>query len=417
MQEPGTPAAGPRPASAQPEREVSQETLNRLLSLAIPHLTPGEPILVYVLHQWRRFGHLVIEPQMLATLYGDRYSRIVIVTGNLDLSGSNRALTECLDDRFVIVETGDREVLSLGTLDGGMLDMKHLHWLAQSARTLIVECWRAVVAGRCPHLLAMSDGLRARGAARLAEHGIDPEAPIALFHTRTMDYLPDEGHHGHRTAAIASYDGSLTRILEAGYQVLRIGEPGLESWDKAPDGYLSLPDAFPGERWIDLYACATCRFVTAQNSGPIWVVAAFGNTSLRTNTPFEHLNLPYNDDLSLFKRYRRVGEDRFLSYREILDARLPGTFRDADFAALGVELVENTPEEVDAATAEFLAKLGGTWAPDREKHARFRSLGQDYEAAIGTEERFVSETLDFYGYGHPFGWVARGTLDLDGFLD
>ena len=52
---------------------------------------------------------------------------------------------------------------SLGTLDGGMLDMKHLHWLAQSARTLIVECWRAVVAGRHPHLLAMSDGLRARG--------------------------------------------------------------------------------------------------------------------------------------------------------------------------------------------------------------------------------------------------------------
>lgn len=401
---------------ARPERQVTQETLNRLLSLVIPHLTPGEPVLVYVLHQWRRFGHLVIEPQMLATLYGDTYRRIVIVTGNLDLPGSNRALTECLDDRFVVVETDMRDVLALGTVDGGLIDMKHLHWLAMSARTLIVECWRAVVAGRRPHLLTLSDGLRERGAGRLAAHGLDPEAPIALFHTRTMAYLPDEAHHGHRTAAIASYEGSIRRILEAGYQVLRIGEPGLETWERAPDGYLSLPDAFPNERWIDLYACGVCRFMTAQNSGPIWVAAAFGNTSLRTNTPFEHLNLPYNDDLSLFKRYRRVGGDRFLTYREILDGRLPGVFRDADFAAIGIELVENTPAEIEAATAEFLSKLDGTWRPDEAAHDRFRAMGRDYEASIAREERFVSETLDFYGYGHPFGRVARGTLEADGFL-
>lgn len=407
MQEPGAP----------PERQVTQETLNRLLSLVIPHLTPGEPILVYVLHQWRRFGHLVIEPQMLATLYGDSYERIVIVTGNLDMPGSNRALSECLDDRFVVVETDFRDVLSLGTTDGGLIDMKHLHWLAMSARTLIVECWRAVVAGTRPFLYTLPDGLRERGAACLAGRGIDPEAPLALFHTRTMAYLPDEAHHGHRTASIGSYDSSIRRILEAGYQVLRIGEPGLETWERAPDGYLSLPDAFPDGRWIDLYACAACRFMSAQNSGPIWVSAAFGNPSLRTNTPFEHLNLPYNDDLSLFKRYRRVGEDRFLTYSEILDARLPGVFRDAEFEAMGFELVENTPEEIDAATAEFLDKLTGTWAPDAEKHARFRALGRDYETAISHEPRFVNETLDFYGYGHPFGWVARGTLDLDGFLD
>lgn len=412
MQEPGSPPTGSRPG-----RQVTQETLNRLLSLVIPHLTPGEPILVYVLHQWRRFGHLVIEPQMLATLYGDRYRRIVIVTGNLDLPGSNRALTECLDDRFVVVETDFRDVLSLGTVDGGLVDMKHLHWLAMSARTLIVACWRAVVAGSRPSLYTLPDSLHERGTARLAEHGIDPAAPIALFHTRTMAYLPDELHHGHRTASIGSYDASIRRILEAGYQVLRIGEPGLETWETAPDGYLSLPDAFPEERWIDLYACGACRFMSAQNSGPIWVAAAFGNPSLRTNTPFEHLNLPYNDDLSLFKRYRPVGEDRFLTYREILAARLPGVFRDTEFEALGVELVENTPEEVDAATAEFLEKLDGTWAPDTAKHDRFRSLGAEYEAAIKREDRFVSETLDFYGYGHPFGRVARGTLELDGFLE
>lgn len=404
----GPPAPGPA--------RVSPETLNRLCKLAIPYLTPGEPILVYVLHQWRRFGHLVIEPQILATLYGERYRKIVVVTGNLDLPGSNRAVADCLDDRIVVVETDWRDVTALGTIDGGLIDLKHLHWLAMSARSLILAFWRALTGGQRPALLRLPDAIRERAMRALAGRGIDPEAPFALFHTRTMQYLPGETHHGHRTASIGRYEPSIHRILDAGYQVLRIGEPGLELWERAPDGYLSLTDSFPGDRWIDLFACAACSFASAQNSGPIWVVAAFGNPSLRTNTPFEHLNLPYNDDLSMFKRYRRVGEHRFLSYREILDARLPGVLGDAGFAALGIELVENNDEEIDAATAEMLSKLRGDWSPDTARHERFRDLGRAYEDAIRVEPRFVSEDLDFYGYAHPFGWIARATLDDEEFL-
>lgn len=408
------------PAAAAPEKRSTQpvtvETLNRLSTLVIPHLTPGEPVLVYVLHQWRRIGHLTIEPQMLSTLYAERYRKIVIVTGNLDLPGSNRAVSRCLDDRIVVVETDLRDVIALGTVDGGLIDLRHFHLLAMSARSLIVACWRAVVGGTRPHRLRLPDDLRERAHRALAGQGIDAGAPFALFHTRTMNYLPGETHHGHRTASIGRYEPSIRRILDAGYQVLRIGEPGLETWDRAPEGYHSLADAFPQDRWIDLFACADCAFATAQNSGPIWVVAAFGRPSLRTNTPLEHLNLPYNDDLSMFKRYRRVGDDRYLTYREILDARLPGVFRDADFAARGVELVENTADEIDAATGEMLAKLRGDWAPDMVLHDRFRALGRAYETAIQTEAWFVEEDLAFYGYGHPFGWIARGTLAEAGFL-
>lgn len=395
---------------------VTPATLNRLSTLVIPHLTPGEPILVYVLHQWRRIGHLTIEPQILATLHGDRYRKIVIVTGNLDQEGSNRSVAACLDPRIVVVETAWRDVIALGTIDGGLVDLRHFHWLAMSARSLIVACWRAVVAGRRPQLLHLPDSLREQAHRRLPEHGIDPAAPFVLFHTRTMKYLPGEAHHGHRTASIARYEPSLRRILDAGYQVLRIGEPALEAWDRAPEGYLSLADAFPGERWIDIFACADCAFATAQNSGPIWVVAAFGRPSLRTNTPLEHLNLPYNDDLSMFKRYRRVGEDRYLTYREILDARLPGVFRDADFEARGIELVENTAEEIDVATEEMLAKLQGRWSPDTGRHERFQALGRGYEDAIRDDPYFVAEDLTFYGYAHPFGWIARRTLESEEFL-
>ena len=126
------------------------ETLNRLSTLVLPHLTPGEPVLVYVLHQCLRIGHLTIEPQILSTLYAEKYRKIVIVTGNLDLPGSNRAVAGCLNDRIVVVETDWRDVLALGTVDGGLIDLRHFHVLAMSARSLIVAFWRAVVGGARP---------------------------------------------------------------------------------------------------------------------------------------------------------------------------------------------------------------------------------------------------------------------------
>lgn len=398
-------------------QEISPETFNRLLALVVPQLDAGGPVLVYVLHQWRRIGHLTIEPQILQSRYAAEYARIVIVTGRLDQSGSLPDIARCVDPRIVFVETEHEDVISIGTADGGLLDLRHFHLLLSSPRTLIVEFWRAVIAGLRPARLSLPHDLRARAGEALSTHGIDPDVPFVTFHLRTMKYLPGEAHHGHRTASMDAYEDAIRLILDRGYQVLRIGEPGLERWERSPDGYLSLADAFPDDRWIDLFACADCAFATAQNSGPVWVVAAFGNPSLRTNTPLEHLNLPYNDDLSLFKHYRWRDGGETLRYREILDAGLPSLLSDAAFAEKGVDLVENTPHEILAATEEVLAKVSGTWSPDTAMEERFRLLGEAYEARIKTDPEIVSETMDFYGYSHGFGRLCHGMSGWRGYFD
>ncbi|MFX4223456.1 MAG: TIGR04372 family glycosyltransferase [Thalassobaculum sp.] len=190
--------------------------------------------------------------------------------------------------------------------------------LLQSPRLLIVDFWRKVIGGVRPARIELPDRERARGHEQLRSIGIDPDAPFAFFHMRTMKYREGLDHHGHRTASIERYAPSIRRILDAGYQVVRVGEAGLEPEDWMGDGYVSLPDALPNlapeDRAVDLAVLADADFGTAQNSGPIWVAAAFGTPTLRTNTPFEHLNLPYNRDLSLFKHYSDGG--RRLAYAE-----------------------------------------------------------------------------------------------------
>jgi len=403
-------------------RFVTRENLEKLFRLVLPHLDPAAPALVYILTQSDRIGHFTIEPQILKSLYGDQYRRIVVITPPMDRPGTNALVRQCLGDGFAWVETDDPVIHAMGFIDGGIADLTRLHLLLQSPRLLIVDFWRKVLGGVRPARLALPDAVRARGHAQLRAIGIDPSAPFAFFHMRTMRYREAQAHHGHRTASIETYAPSIRQILAAGYQVVRIGEPGLEPDGWMGDGYVSLPDALPGlapdDRAVDLAVLADAAFGTAQNSGPIWVAAAFGTPTLRTNTPFEHLNLPYNRDLSLFKGYRDLGTGRMLRYAEILDRRLPAVLRDTDFEDRGIELVENATGEIETATDEFLSMLaGGPGRIPADRHHRFLELGAGYERAIQADPGFREDNLDFYGYAHPFGEIAGTIGDGDDFLD
>ena len=410
-----------RPDADAFEREmraqfVTRENLAKLFGLILPHLEDGRSTLVYILTQSDRIGHFTLEPQILDTLYGESYERIIVITPTWDRPGTNALVPECFGDRFLWVTTDDPVISAMGFIDGGLADLTRFHLLLQSPRLVIVDFFKRMVAGVRPKPIALPDAVRARGHEQLRAIGVDPEKPFAFFHMRTLNYRGEQTHHGHRTARIAAYAPSIRRILDAGYQVVRIGEAGLEPADWRLEGYFSLPDALPGQapqdRAADLAVLADAAFGTAQNSGPIWVAAAFGTPVLRTNTPIEHLNLPYNRDLSLFKRYRDTAADRLLRYGEILERRLPAVLRDADFAERGIALVENTADEIDAATGEFLAMLGG--APARmpaSERERFLALGQAYERAIAAEEWFREETLDFFGYAHPFGDIAAAVTE------
>lgn len=402
---------------------LKKENLAKLFNLVLPHLTPGSPALVYILAQTNRIGHFMIEAQILKTLYADRYDRIIVITPPMHQPGTNALIPACFGDPFVWVAADEPVFKAMGFVDGGLADLQHLHLLLQSPRVLIVEFWRKVAAGTRPAVITLPDQIRERGHAQLRSIGIDPEAPLAFFHVRTADFTDGYQRHAHRSTTVEPYAPSIRRILDAGYQVVRLGEPGLEPPDWMGDGYVSLPDALPDrgpqDRAVDLTVLADAAFGTAQNSGPIWVAAAFGVPTLRTSTPFEHLNLPYNRDMTLFKRYRDRSDGRFLGYGEILERRLPAVLRDAEFDEKGIDLVDNSAEEIDAATLEFLSLVSGEpggLSPDRV--ARFLALGRAYESAIAADPWFRRENLDFYGYAHPFGTVAAAQLDADpGYLD
>lgn len=386
--------------------------------LATPALQPAGRNLVYILSQSSRIGHFGMETQILRTLYESSYDRIVVVTGRLDAPGTNPWIPACAGPKIRFVHTNDFDILLLGQIDGGLQRQPGLDLLLAGPGTVITWFYRHILAGGPVGGLELAPAIEERARSALIKHRVDPDRPFVFFHNRTLGYLPSMAYHRHRTAEVTSYRDSIARLLDAGYRVIRLGEPGLDTMGFDPTEYVNVPDWPDREPAVDLFVCARCAFGLAQNSGPIWIAAAFGRPVLRTNLPFEHLNLPYNDDLSLFKHYRRAGDRRLLRYREILAAGLPALNRAEEIAATGHELVPNSSEELLAGTEEMLRRLGGRWQPDASRQARFRRFGLAYERCLRAHPEGAGQAGAFYGYAYPYGSLAQSYLDTHpGFLE
>lgn len=311
----------------------------------------------------------------MRNLYEERYDRIVIVTPPMSTPGSNPWVRACAGPKIRFVETDNLDIHLLGQIDAGMQRSGNLEILFARPRTMITRFYRHILNGGAVRSLVLSEEVEARARKTLGDHGIDPDAPFVFFHNRTLAFDLKMAYHAYRTADVETYGPSIARLIEAGYRVIRLGEPGLMTMGFPADLYVNVPDWGTSDRTVDLFVLARCAFGLAQNSGPIWVAAAFGRQVVRTNTPFEHLNLPYNDNISLFKHYQPAGSGKWMSYREILDAGIPALLRSDDISASSFEVEPNTPEELLAATEEMLDRVAGRWKPDSAMDARFRALG------------------------------------------
>ena len=402
-------------ATMQPPT-VSVETMRaaaaEVVKLATPHLAPGGRTLVYVLSQAGRFGHFGLETQIVRTLFEDSYDRILIITDLMSREGTNPWIRSCAGPKIRFLEIDNLNVMLLGQIDAGLQTAGSLDLMLASPRCIIIRFYRHILAGGIVRFLDMPEAAEEIARTALWSHGVDPDAPFVFFHNRTLAFAPDMAYHAYRTASVEAYKPSITRLIDAGYRVIRLGEPGMDTLGLPPDVYVNVPDWGDADRAVDLFVVARNAFGLAQNSGPIWVAAAFGRPVLRTNAPFEHLNMPYHDDLTLFKHYRSAGRKAdYMRYSQILDAGIPAMLRSEDLAAAGFEVLENTPDELLAATEEMLERVAGTWQRDAETDARFRALGAAYEARISADPAIQKNNLAFYGYAHPFGSIARITRE------
>ena len=154
-----------------------------------------------------------------------------------------------------------------------------------------------------------------------------------------------------------NYLPAVREMVAAGYNVLGTGETVHGKFKDEP-GYYSLRDVDVPGPVLNLFALMRCSLFVGQQSGPHILPNSCAIPCLICDAMPYRIGTFIAEDIILFKELRRKSDGKLLSYVDVFRDH-PDLAYGYNFAAKGIEIEPNTPEDILAATREALALLRG----------------------------------------------------------
>ncbi|MBL8024240.1 MAG: TIGR04372 family glycosyltransferase [Elusimicrobia bacterium] len=223
-----------------------------------------------------------------------------------------------------------------------------------------------------------------QGFCALEKMGVTPGSQFICFHARDSVYLkmvyPDQdcSYHDYRDCSINNYIPAVEEMSRRGTFSIRMGAVVKESLKTKNPMIIDYPRLKRTE-FLDIFLSAYCRFFVGSGSGIDSVASVFRRPIAYTNIiPLELAPSQGPQDLFIPKKLWLTRERRFLRFREIFQlANGTQYLRKETYARLGIEVVENSSNEIEALTREMDDRLLGKWRnteEDEELQKRFWSL-------------------------------------------
>lgn len=242
-----------------------------------------------------------------------------------------------------------------------------------------------------PRQLAFTTLEDEEGRRALQAMGIPPDAKIVLIHSRDATYLAgsqagrDWAYHDYRDCKIGNYLHSAVELANKGYWVLRMGHSVSRPLDiKHP----RILDYATGHRsdYMDAWLCGNCSFFLGNTAGLAVVPLSFDRPVAMANlVPIGRL-VWHPHDLFIPKLLRDKATGRLWSFAEVHSRGAAEWLRGEQYDAAGVEVIENTAQEIADLGAEMESRISGTWkadADDAELQRRWWSLyPKDHSAKL-----------------------------------
>ena len=257
-----------------------------------------------------------------------------------------------------------------------------------------------------PHL-SFTDAEEEMGQNALEQFGVPKDTPFVCFHARDAAYLDSElpirdwQYHNYRDCSISNYLPAVEELVKRGYWAIRVGsvvkEPLKSNNPKIIDYATQHRTDF-----LDIYLNAECCFYLGTDSGIFAIPAIFRRPIAYVNGYSLDVTHTWGDgNLFIPKKLWLREQERFLTFPEILNSKSARFYETDQYEEAGIEVLENTSEEIMAVAIEMDRRLKGTWETSQEDELlqqRFRSLfdGRDkhgvFLARIGAE--FLRQNQD-----------------------
>ncbi len=256
--------------------------------------------------------------------------------------------------------------------------------------------------------LSFTESEEEQGKKLLNKMGIDDNSWFVCFHSRDPAYImnekwyarpdisADRGYADYRNSDVKNYLEAAKYIAALGRFAVRMGYIVAE---KLPD--LNNPRiidyaSYHRTDFGDIYLLAKCKFFLGSSAGLglvptiFHVPVAFANYIPLEVTPFR------KGDLFIPKKLWSIEKKRFSTFREILESGAGLFAITAQYQQAGLEVVENTAEEILDLAKEMNERLEGKFEyteEDEELQNRFHSLFQPHHICYGTPARIGAKFL------------------------
>jgi putative glycosyltransferase (TIGR04372 family) len=221
------------------------------------------------------------------------------------------------------------------------------------------------------------------GRSALRRWGIPEGVPFVCFAARDSEYLdaayPQHNwrYHDYRNCDINNYLPAAALLANRGMYAIRMGAVVKDPLTMTDPNVLDYATEYRGD-FLDIYLSAKCKFFLTSGMGIDDVAAHFrrpvacANFAVMSTTHYWGPN-----DMVIFKKLWLEKESRFLTFREILESGIGLHDRTEQFEMEGLEVIENTSDEITDLALEMDDRINGAWQSspkDEELQERFWAL-------------------------------------------
>jgi len=233
------------------------------------------------------------------------------------------------------------------------------------------------------------------GNTLLQKLGIPLNTPFICFHNRDAAFLDDAkkgkdwSYHDFRDSRIESYLSTAEKMIQLRYTMVRLGAVTKEKIKNTSPKLIDYANSSMRSDFLDIYLSARCKFILCSDTGMSFPAEVFKRPLVYVNWAMP-LRLPVYalNGLIIFKKFFLKSENRYMTFQEMINVDFGGADTIEIFSNLGVEIIDNTSEEILAVTIEMDERLNGTWQLSDEDE----ELQQLFWKLFG-EEKLKSENL------------------------
>ncbi len=202
--------------------------------------------------------------------------------------------------------------------------------------------------------------------------GIPVGHQFVCFHARDSSYLSEKHpgidwqYHDYRDSEIGNYIPAAEELCSRGLWAVRVGEIALEPVISSNRAVIDYTYSGKRSEFMDIYLGAKCKFMICSETGLNLVPTMFRRPIVFVNWVLIPYIYVWCTGVVITKKFFSVSKNRLLTYREILSLEM-GVLGDLGMAAeSGIQLLQNSPAEIQAAAVEMNDRLDGLWTDSKE---------------------------------------------------